>query len=273
MSEALRSIVKEDSIFLGGGTATALLYKTRLIEPSRVVWLGRISELGAIERDEESLRIGAMSTMASIASSREVISLFPGVARASGVIGNARVRAMATLGGGLAHADPRQDVPPALIAVDAKVLIRSSSRTREVSLADFYQGFLETVLESDELITQVVIPIIETRRSAYLRYTPTTEGDYPTVGVGASLDFGSDGKTIVGARIALCGVGQVPIIAMEAANSLVGKKAGEESFEAAGSLAQQVVLPHDDERGSAAYKKEMSKVMVSRTLGECLAGP
>lgn len=270
ISEALQAISKEDAVFLGGGTSTALLYKTRLIEPSRVVWLGNVSELQGIQTSSSEVRIGPMTSVAEIAADQDIAALLPGLHVAAGVIGNARVRAMATLGGALAHADPRQDVPPALIAVGARVKIQSSSSSREVALDDFYEGFLETVLAPEELITEVVIPLVDKRKSSYIRYTPTSEGDYPTVGSGASVTFESDGKTIHAAKIALCGVGNVPIILDHRALGLAGKPGDDASLNRAAEIVREAVDPQDDERGSADYKREMSSVFAYRSLKACL---
>lgn len=270
IDEALQAISSEDSIFLGGGTSTALLYKTRLIEPSRVVWLGALRDLNGITVSDSEIRIGSMVSMSKISQSKELVQLLPALSTAAGVIGNARVRAMATIGGALAHADPRQDVPPALIALDAVVVVRNSSGSREIPLAEFYEGFLETVLADNELITEVKIPIVKNRRSAYLRYTPTSEGDYPTVGVAASITYDEGNKTVKDARIVLCGVGQTPVVASDSARKVVEGNASPESLLEAGKLAKQAVDPHDDERGSADYKREMSEIFTVRALRECL---
>lgn len=270
VDEALALIQTDEAIFLGGGTSTALLYKTRLIEPSRVVWLGSITELSDIEITDNEVRIGSMASMESIAGSSRLKGLLPGLVEAAGVIGNARVRSMATVGGALAHADPRQDIPPALIAVDAIVKIRNSKASRKVALSEFYQGFLETVLEPDELITELVIPLVPGRKSAYLRFAPTSEGDYPTVGVGASIDFDTNSEKISNCKIVLCGVGQIPIVAIDAAKYLIGTRGSADDLKKAASLVKQAISPHDDERGSAAYKTEISEVITFRTLTKCL---
>lgn len=271
LANALEGIGVPDAIFLGGGTSTALLHKTRMIDPARVVWLGAIADLQGITLTENEVRIGAMATAAQIATSSELKRSLPGVAQAAAVIGNARVRAMATLGGALAHADPRQDLPPALVSAGAVVHMKTRSASRSIPLAQFYKGFLETVLTADELITHVIVPVVRGRKSAYLRYTPTSEGDYPTVGVAASLDMGENGNTISASSIALCGVGQVPILATEAMESLVGALAGTKAFAEAASLVRSAVNPHDDERGSAAYKREMAVLWTKRALQACIS--
>lgn len=270
VDEALHGISSEDAVFLGGGTSTALLYKTRLIEPSRVVWLGNVGELKGISTSKTEVKIRSMATVAELAADREIARLLPGVNIAAGVIGNARVRAMATLGGALAHADPRQDLPPALIAVGARVTVKSSSSSREIPLEEFYEGFLETVLEPDELVTEITIPVLSGRRSSYIRYTPTSEGDYPTVGAGSSVTFAADGKTIEAAKLALCGVGSVPVILDEDAMHLAGTDGSDSLLRAACEIAREAVDPQDDERGTADYKREMATVFAFRSLKACL---
>ena len=270
VSEALENIAKEDAIFLGGGTSTALLYKTRLIEPSRVVWLGNVGELKGISVSTTAVTISAMTTIAEISANRDIATLLPAVSAAAGAIGNARVRAMATLGGALAHADPRQDLPPAMIAVGAVVSVKSAAGSRDIPLAKFYEGFLETVLTPEELITAITIPLVREGRSSYLRYTPTSEGDYPTIGAAAAVTMAADGNTIETATAVLCGVGTVPIIAEEASRILEGTTGDDATLRRAANTVREIVDPQDDERGTAAYKREIAPVFAYRALKSCM---
>ncbi len=270
VSEALENIAKEDAIFLGGGTSTALLYKTRLIEPSRVVWLGNVGELKGIFVSTTAVTISAMTTIAEISANRDIATLLPAVSVAAGAIGNARVRAMATLGGALAHADPRQDLPPAMIAVGAVVSVKSAAGSRDIPLAKFYEGFLETVLTPEELITAITIPLVREGTSSYIRYTPTSEGDYPTIGAAAAVTMAADGNTIETATAVLCGVGTVPIIAEEASRILEGTTGDDATLRRAANTVREIVDPQDDERGTAAYKREIAPVFAYRALKSCM---
>lgn len=266
IGEALQAAGNDGTVFLAGGTSTALLYKSRLIDPSTVIWLGGISELKGFHVLEAGLRIGAMTTMFEIASSKDLASGYSAIVSAAKAVGNARVRAMATVGGALAHADPRQDLPPALIALGARVMVQGMKSMREVPLERFYEGFLETVLAPGELITYVTVPYMPRRTSSYLRFTPTSEGDFPTVGVGASLTFAEDYKTIIDSKIVLCGVGQIPAVASKAASLLVGTNGEDALLRSVARAVKDEVFPHDDERGSASYKTEMSEVWAYRAL-------
>lgn len=200
VEEALTALQPEGSVAVAGGTQVVTLLKTGLLEPERLVWLGRIGELGRIETLEDGgLRIGAGVTLDRLAR-------LPLLASAAARIGNPRVRAMATLGGHLAHADPRQDLPPLLIALKASV---TTSR-RSLPLEELYTGFMTTVLGDGELITHVDIPPSRAR-AAYVRFTPASASDYPTVGVAAALTVA--GGEVVGGRLALgAGAGRPKLI-------------------------------------------------------------
>src|SRR5262245_33739270 len=104
---------------LAGGTSLAMLLKHRLVEPERLVYLGGLTGLSAIDDGPDGLRLGAMATLRDLVTSEVVSSVAPVIARAADDVGNPRVRAVATVGGALAHADPRQDLPPVMLALDA----------------------------------------------------------------------------------------------------------------------------------------------------------
>lgn len=177
IEEALQALQPEGSVALGGGTRVVMLLKTGLLEPQRLVWLGRIDELTRIETLADGrLRIGAGVTLDRLAT-------LPLLAGAAAHIGNPRVRAVATLGGHLAHADPRQDLPPLLIALGAFVV----TDRRRLPVEELFTGFMTTALGEGELITHVEIPPTSAR-AGYVRFTPGSASDYPTVGVAATID-------------------------------------------------------------------------------------
>ena len=254
---------------MGGGTAIGLLLKNSLIEPRKIVWLANVPGLRQIEASPgQELSIGAMVTLREIARSGVIRRQFPALAHAAAQVGNSRVRAVATLGGALAHADPRQDVPPMLCALDAMVRIAGPDGTRDVPAAGFQAGFMETVLAPDELVTQVVIPVVPGRRAAYARFTPGSDDDYPTVSAAASIIRGGDMR-VSSAILALGGVGRVPLLVSAAAN-LKAIIPGEAEIAAVAEAAQAAADPSDDQRGSARYKKAMAREWSVRVLRACL---
>lgn len=268
VEEALADLGSEGAIAVGGGTQVALLTKHGLVEPSRLVWLGRVGGLAGISSPDGAVVIGAGTTLAEIAGSSAVRAPFPALARAAGQVGNARVRAVATLAGHLVHADPRQDLPPVLLVLDATVRVAGPGGEREVPLSEFFVGLFETALRDGELVTSVrVPPVPDGAGVAYLRFTPGTDNDYPTVGVAARVSV-VDG-VVRDAAVGLGGVDARPL--RVELPSLAGQPAGPAAWHEAGDVAAGACDPSSDQRGSAGYKREMARLWTARAL-EAAAG-
>jgi carbon-monoxide dehydrogenase medium subunit len=270
LDEALDELAgTEEAIAMGGGTSVALLLKNDLIAPRKIVWLGRVPGLRDITREPDGeLMIGATATLRELAASALVLRHFPALAHAASQVGNPRVRAVATVGGALVHADPRQDLPPAMLAIGARLRIIGPGGEREIPLAGFHTGFMETTLAESELITQVVIPVVPGRRAAYARFTPGSADDYPTVSAAASLTRGSDGR-VTAAALSLGGVAGTVLLAA-AAGMLVGTVPGLAALDAVAEAAAAETSPFGDQRGSARYKKAMAHEWSRRVLRACL---
>lgn len=261
----------EDVIAMSGGTSVALLLKNRLIEPRKIVWLARIPELRqAGTSGDGGLSLGAATTLRELAASAAVREQAPALAQAAGHVGNPRVRSVATLGGALAHGDPRQDVPPVLLALEATVRVDGPSGAREVPAARFHTGFMETALAPGELVTGVVLPPARGRRSAYARFAPGSADDYPTVSAAASVVRTADGQ-VARATLAVGGAGPAPLL-IPAAERLSGEP-DDRDVEAVAAAAGEAASPVSDQRGSARYKKAMVRVWAQRVLQACLDEP
>ena len=182
----------------------------------------------------------------------------------------ARMRAEANdrrVGGALAHADPNQDPPVTLLALGARVEIRGARGHRELPLDEFFRDYYETALEPGELVTAVTVPLAPAASGAtFLKFLPRTADDYATVAVAAIVTLEPDGERCREARIALGAVGVTPLRARAAEAFLSGQRLSESLLQAAGEAVKGAVDPLSDHRGSAAYKREMTAVMVGRAL-------
>ncbi len=263
IEEALDALREDGALALGGGTRVGILIRHGLVEADRLVWLGRVEGLRGITAVDDALEIGAGVTLAEIADSALVRDRHPALAAAAARVGNPRVRSVATLGGHLAHADPRQDLPPVLLALDAVATARGLRGERQVPLADLFLGPFDTSLAEGELLTRVRIPAAPpARRSGYVRFTPGSETDYPTVSVAACLEL-EDGvvrRLVLG----LGGVAGRPLRVEPP--ELVGRPAGPELFAAAANAAVRASDPTSDQRGSAGYKQAMVGLWTRRAL-------
>jgi carbon-monoxide dehydrogenase medium subunit len=256
---------------IAGGTALVILMKQRLVRPSCLVSLRSVRGFNGIELKDGGLSIGGLATHRAVEGSSLVRRRFPMLAETYHHVATIRVRNMATVGGGLAHADPNQDPPPALIALGATVKAVSANGSRALPLDSFFTDYYETVLNPDEIITELFIPkLAPNTGAAYLKFLPRTADDYATVSAAAVLTLDKNLKTITDARIALGSVGTTPIRATAAEEVLRGQPVKAEAFAEAGEKAKEAVDPISDFRGSAGYKKDMAAVFVRRALEKAL---
>jgi carbon-monoxide dehydrogenase medium subunit len=248
------------------------MMKQRLVRPTCLVSLGSVRGLNGIEVKDGGLSIGGLATHRAVEDSALVRRRLPMLAETYHHVATLRVRNMATVGGGLAHADPNMDPPPSLIALGATVKATSPNGSRTIPLDEFFKDYYETVLNPDEIITEVMVPkVLPNTGAAYIKFLPRTADDYATVSAAAVLTLDKTLKTIAEVRIALGSVGVTPIRATAAEAVLRGQPLKTEAFAEAGEKAKEAVDPVSDFRGSAAYKKDMAAVFVRRALEKALA--
>ena len=209
--------------------------------------------------------------MAALAGSDLIRRGLPALASAAGVAANPRVRAVATLGGHLAHADPRQDLPPVLLAAGATVVVRGPAGERRVPAGDLLIGFYETSLRPGEVITAVEIPIEPAARQVYARFTPGSADDYPTVGIAVQVRTGPEG-IVEEARVAAGGCAGRTVLLEGAAGLIEGRLPS-----AVDLLAVQVAVEAEipvvgDHRGSEAYKRRVAGVWARRAVAGAFGG-
>ena len=262
----------DDAKLIAGGTALVIMMKQRLVRPSCLVALRSVRGFNGIQVKDGGLSIGALATHREVESSALVRRRLPMLADTFHHVATIRVRNMATVGGGLAHADPNQDPPPSLIALGATVKATSANGSRVIPLDEFFKDYYETALNPDEIITEVFVPkVVPNTGAAYIKFLPRTADDYATVSAAAVLTLDKTKKTIADVRIALGSVGVTPIRAIEAEAVLRGQPLRADGFAEAGEKAKGAVDPVSDFRGSAAYKKDMAAVFVRRALEKALA--
>lgn len=268
LDAALASLAADpdDTVVMAGGTSVVILLKQDLIRPSRVIGLRRLAPLRAVAATPAGLRLGALASHAALARSDAVRGFAPALAATFAAVATTRIREQATLGGNLAHADPAQDPPVTLLALDATAVARSTRGERRIPLDEFFRDIFETALEADELLTGVELPPLPPgARVAYQKFLPTTRDDYATVSVAAVVATAADG-TCTHVRIALGGAGPVPLRALEAERSLLGRGLGGDALREAAALAAAAADPLPDLRGSAEYKRAMVAVWTERAL-------
>tara|TARA_B100000029_G_scaffold508169_3_gene594412 strand:+ start:969 stop:1829 length:861 start_codon:yes stop_codon:yes gene_type:complete len=271
ISEVLELLAQygDEAKLMGGGTALTTMMKQSLVQPAHVVSLHKIGDYREIKVENDLLRFGAFVTHRQVERSELVKEHAPLLASTYKQVATVRIRNSATVGGGLAHADPSQDPQPSLLVLDAQVRVRSSLGERLIPLEKFCSDYYETDLQPNELITEVIVPINpKFSKGVYLKYLPRTQDDYATVSV-AALGTVKSGF-IENVRVALGSVGAVPIRAQMVEKMLVGQTVSSDLLEKASNQVRSIVDPLDDARGSAEYKIDMAVVFTKRALGTVL---
>jgi carbon-monoxide dehydrogenase medium subunit len=271
IDEALAALAEHgDAVeLIAGGTSLVLMMQQGLVQPAVVVGLNGIAELRGVRRTPDGgLDVGATTTHRQLETSPEAFAYDAALPQALGVIATIRIRNQATVGGNLVHADPAQDPPPVLIALDATVEAVSSGGTRSIAMESFFTDYFETALGETELLRSIKVPPMPAgSKLAYKKFLPRTEDDYATVAVAVRLGADADG-ICRDLRIGLGALGTTPLRAKAVESALLGQKLTPETIREAAALVRDEVDPLDDVRGTAKYKREMARVWTERTIAK-----
>ena len=246
----------DEAKFLAGGHSLLPLMKLRLASPSVLVDIGRVSDLNYIRDAGDHIAIGALTRHMDVETSAVLKEHVPLLAHAAGYVGDPQVRHRGTLGGTIAHADPASDLPATTLALGATYVVQGPNGTREIAATDFYQGFLESALEPDEMLTEIRVPKMGGAGWSFQKFNRRAQ-DWAIVGVAAWRGNGSSG-------VALVNMGSTPILA----GSVSAALAGGASVADAAQLAAADAEPQADLNASTEYHTHLAKVLVRRALDE-----
>ncbi len=252
VDDAVKAVkaASEGKILAGGMTLLPTL-KHRLANPSDLVDLAAIEALKGIKVDGDTVVIGAMTTHATVARSKDVLSKIPALAHLAGHIGDPLVRNRGTIGGSISNNDPAADYPSSVLALGATIV----TNQREIAGDDFFTGMFDTALAEGELLTAVRFPI--PKRAAYMKF-PNPASRYAMVGV-----FVADGPN--GIRVAVTGAGPCVFRQAEMEKAL----AANFSADAVAGIKVSADGLNTDIHASADYRAHLVTVMAKRAVAAC----
>ncbi|HUR49281.1 MAG TPA: xanthine dehydrogenase family protein subunit M [Acidimicrobiales bacterium] len=247
----------DEAKLLAGGHSLLPLMKLRLAFPAVLVDIGRVSELNFVREEGDEIVVGALTRHSELARHDLVRQEAPLLARAASLIGDPQVRHRGTIGGSLAHGDPASDLPAVVLALGATLVAQGPDGRREIGADDMFQGFLETALDEDEMLTEIRLPRAAGRGWSYQKFTRRSQ-DWAIVAVAALIgDGGAPSVTLVN-------MGTKPMRARATEAALA---AGSTAPEAA-ALAAQETEPPADLVASPEYRKHLATVLTRRALEE-----
>jgi carbon-monoxide dehydrogenase medium subunit len=261
------SILSERGVeakILAGGQSLVPLLNFRMLRPSILVDINAVPNLSYVRENGDGLRIGATTRHYAIETSPLVRERFPVLTQAMTHVAHLAVRNRGTIGGSLSHADPAAELPMMAVLLDAEIHTRTKAGTRMHAAREFFIAPLTTVLEDDEIVTEIVLPPLPPRCGwAFEEFSQRT-GDFAIAAVAATLDL-NDG-TIADARVAVTGVDETPLRLRDAEAELVGQRCSQALFTAVAQKARTAVQPNSDLRASADYRRHLVEALTERAL-------
>ena len=249
---------------LAGGHSLLPMMKLRFAEPRHLIDLGRIPALRGIEQVGNQIHIGAMTTEHQLLNSKLLADKLPLLVEGAGWIADPQVRYKGTIGGDISHGDPGNDQPALMLALDASFVLKGPKGERVVAADGFFLSLYTTLLQPDEILTQIRIPVPAAGSGgAYCKLKRKT-GDFATAATAVMLRL--QGGVVADARIALTNAASTPLRARAAEDALRGKAVDAASLREAARLAMSICEPSADQRGDADYKRAMCGEMTRRAI-------
>ncbi len=268
--EALEAkAARPEALPIAGGTDVMVDLNFDRTRPAAILDLGRVRELEGFDRDGGRLRLGARLTYSQVIE--RLGDVLPGLAIASRTVGSPQIRNRGTVGGNLGSASPAGDAHPPLLAGDAEVEVASVRGSRRLPVAEFFTGPKRSVLEPDELVAAVHVPVAGGPQQ-FAKVGPRNAMVIAVCSLAISLE---PERRRVGTGIG--SAGPTPLVAAEAERFLEGVLDSEGLWESRGPLGEPAAArfaelvasaarPIDDVRGSAAYRRHALKVLARRAL-------
>lgn len=253
------------AVVLAGGTDLLHKMKQGQLTPGAVVSLKNLADLRGIRcAPNGDISMGARVTQNEIADSRVLQERYRSLCEAAHNMANNQIRHIGTVGGNIVNAVPSADLPPILIALGARVRLVGYDGERVVPLEEIFVGVHRTVLNENELLTEVIIPQQATTGSTYIRFGLRRSGALAVAAVAVAVHM--EGTVCRQAHIVLGAAGPVPMRAIAAERLLIDQKVDDTLLEEVGLAAAQASKPRSSIRGSAEYRRDLIRVLTGRAL-------
>jgi aerobic carbon-monoxide dehydrogenase medium subunit len=264
----LLSAHRDDVKVLSGGQSLLPLMKMRLSKPGYIVDIGKIPGLDGIVEEGNSLVLGALVTHAQIEYSELLQQRCPLLPQTAATIADIQIRNRGTIGGSVAHADPAGDMPAAIMALDAEIKVAGPSGERWIKANDFFLGLLMSVLEPDEIVSAVRVPVTDQDKTAYLKAAPRSSG-FAVVGVAVRLTMDAAGLC-AGAALGITGISDKAYRPDRSEEILSGKKLDAKIIEEVAAESTRNIDVIEDINGSSEYRTHLTHVYVERAIRAAL---
>lgn len=249
---------------LAGGTDLLTKMKSGMLQCEQLIFVKKIEALKYLILDNNTLRIGPMISLRDIEKNEQVKAYYSALFEAVRSMAATSVKNMATIGGNLCNGSPAADTAPPLLVYGATLKLTSIRGERIVPVEDFFVGPSKTVLASDELLTEIIIPDLgEYVGSSFLKLGRVA-ADIAKINVAVCLN--RTGRTVRNCRIAFGSVAPTPIRVPQAEAILVDQVMTDELITSVAKTAASLIKPITDNRSTSSYRQQVSKVILEEAI-------
>ncbi len=267
---ALLAEYGDEAKVLAGGQSLVPAMNFRLVQPTMLVDINRLTDLDYVNQGADSLKIGALTRQRTIEKHPLIEAYAPLLHETMPHVAHWQIRNRGTVGGSLVHADPAAEIPVIMVALNARFRLRNARGDRWVTATDCFEGLFATALTPEDLLVEVEIPFMASRTGCCFVEFARRAGDYALLGVAAVLTLDEAG-VCSNARLVYLNAGEIPISAVQAEAMLIGEKPTAELFAAAADkAATDEINPSGDIHASEPYLRHLGRVLTKRALTNAL---
>jgi carbon-monoxide dehydrogenase medium subunit len=253
-----------DAVVVAGGQSLSLLTREGVLTPETLVDINHIDSLDGVAVGDDGIRIGATTTHRDIETSDLLADRLPTVVEAASGIADVQVRNAGTMGGVAAHADPAADYLPVLLALDATIKTATTEGTALYDADEFFTGRHRNVLDERELVTEIHLPTLDEDEDVTYEKLAFRENDWAVVNAAAYVAV--ENGVCADARIAVGATTDAPLLAEDAAASLVDGDLTQRDREAAAAIAREEVPLAPDPSVTEEYRSRMVERLVGNAI-------
>ena len=265
---AVLAEVGQDGKVLAGGQSLIPILNMRLASPAHLIDINRVTGLADVTMTESEVRVGALVRHAQLEHHDEAYAVLPLLRQALVNVAHPVIRNRGTTVGSIVHADTAGEMPAILALTDGVIEAVSDSGSREISVADFFEGALATSLSPEELAVAVRFRRFPAGTGTSFMERARRHGDYAMAGVAAAVR--TDDGVVSDARLSFVSVTDVPRT-LDVTTLFVGQEPATVDWAAASDLVHDAIEPEADIHATAEYRAMLAAELARLTLAEAAA--
>jgi carbon-monoxide dehydrogenase medium subunit len=271
LQEALALLAEhgDEAKVLAGGQSLVPLMALRMGRPGHVVDIGGIDGLADITVNDGAVTLGPLVRHEQANRSADIAEHAPLISETMPWVAHRAIRTQGTVLGSIAHADPAAEMPAVVLATGATLTAKSLRGSRDIDAAHFFQGYLDTALDADEILIGATFPAWPTNAASSVTEVARRHGDYALVGLAIRIEVSND--VVTDAALAFFGAASTAIRVPLAEETLVDSPLTAETFDAVAQVVSSELQPSKDIHGTTAYRKHLAGVITRRGLQSAAA--